>query len=383
MNILHAALAVDLDELVENDFSTIEIKLSLNKKNKTIKVKKLNPGESAYQLIEFQVSRNKYILRAISQDDRRFPSHLRRRALEDSANLRSELEKLVSLSSLSVYRLKSSEEFEVKDRLGKRLISPVDFRLSQLKSELTQYQLELSQSARHISATLQKDVLASILYSENEDSGLNIPKVFDKNKEQTKLISAYSRLGAIDTGIRKKISFHLTSIDDAVHKINSKNKTSVDNFSDVNFAALDAFVRTQKIIGMSLKAEEEINNIYEQINLFIATLRDFIPDKIFSLISGDLFVKHLNDEDIPVDKLSSGEKQLLILLIETLMQRGRPFVYLTDEPELSLHIEWQRKILPAIKKLNPQAQIIAATHSPEVASKYRDSLIDMKGVVNG
>jgi ABC-type cobalamin/Fe3+-siderophores transport system ATPase subunit len=54
-----------------------------------------------------------------------------------------------------------------------------------------------------------------------------------------------------------------------------------------------------------------------------------------------------------------------------------------DEPELSLHIEWQREIIPAIMKLNPNAQIIAATHSPEVASKYSDAIFDMEDLVNG
>ena len=56
---------------------------------------------------------------------------------------------------------------------------------------------------------------------------------------------------------------------------------------------------------------------------------------------------------------------------------------MTDEPELSLHISWQRKIIPAIKQLNPNAQIIAATHSPEVASKYRNSIYNMEEIING
>ena len=63
------------------------------------------------------------------------------------------------------------------------------------------------------------------------------------------------------------------------------------------------------------------------------------------------------------------------------MQRNATNIFLTDEPELSLHIEWQRKIIPAIQKLNPNAQIIAATHSPEVASKYRDNIISMSKII--
>jgi ABC-type cobalamin/Fe3+-siderophores transport system ATPase subunit len=121
------------------------------------------------------------------------------------------------------------------------------------------------------------------------------------------------------------------------------------------------------------------------MNQFTSTLKEFIPDKSFSISSGELKVSSAEGdcEEIPIAKLSSGEKQLIILLAEALLQRGRHYVYLADEPELSLHIDWQRKIIPAIKKLNQNAQIIAATHSPEVASKYRNNIIDMKGVING
>ena len=86
---------------------------------------------------------------------------------------------------------------------------------------------------------------------------------------------------------------------------------------------------------------------------------------------------------IELRDLSSGEKQLLILLTEALLQKETPCIFLADEPELSLHIEWQRMIIPAIMELNPNAQVIAATHSPEVASKFSDSIFDMEDLING
>lgn len=380
MNILHAALVVDIDEMSKSDFESIVIKLSYAGKKKTVKVRKLEAVNSPFQFVEYQVSQRKYTIRAIPTDDRRIASTYRRRALEESAELRHELNRLVSLSSLSVYRLRNGEEFEIKDREGKRLLSPVDFRLSQLKNELTQYQLELSQSARAVSSTLQKNVLASILYNEAETRAFRIPSHFDKEKEQAKLISAYTRLNAIDSGIRKQIAFHLTSVDEAVTKFNS---SADPGFNEINFTAIEAFLRTQHIIDLSLDAESEINKITSQISLFITILTEFIPDKRFSLVAGELLAMSESGESIPIDRLSSGEKQLLILLIEALLQKSKPYVYLADEPELSLHIEWQRSILPAIRRLNPYAQIVAATHSPEVASKFKGMLINMKDVVNG
>lgn len=37
-----------------------------------------------------------------------------------------------------------------------------------------------------------------------------------------------------------------------------------------------------------------------------------------------------------------------------------------DEPEISLHIEWQQKLIGMIRSLNPNVQIILTTHSPAV-----------------
>lgn len=380
MNILHAALSVDIEELANNEFESINIILELKGKKKTIKVKKTIPSVGiTLPIIEYQISRRKYTLRVVPIDDRRIPQSFRKRVLDECNEIRNELAEVVSLSSLSVYRLRGGDDFEIKDRSGKRLISPVDFRLTQLKSELTQYQLELSQAARTISTTLQKDVLATILYADETYGGVHVPKGFDKAKEHQKLTSAYIRLNALDTSVEKKISYHLNAVDEAMQKLNAATKSKKFT-ADINFTAIESFFRTQKIIGMSLTAEEEIKKIFSPIEQFTVVLHKFIQDKKFIIESGELRV-YGGKEEIPIDKLSSGEKQLLILLIETLLQKNKPYVYLTDEPELSLHIEWQRNILPAIKELNPHAQIISATHSPEVASKYRNSLIDMSSVV--
>jgi predicted ATPase len=74
---------------------------------------------------------------------------------------------------------------------------------------------------------------------------------------------------------------------------------------------------------------------------------------------------------------------LLILFIEALLQRKQPYIFMADEPELSLHISWQRNIVSAIRSINPNAQIIVATHSPEIAGKFRDRIVDMEDILRG
>lgn len=74
----------------------------------------------------------------------------------------------------------------------------------------------------------------------------------------------------------------------------------------------------------------------------------------------------LGDKEINAYQLSSGEKQLLVILLTVLVQDNKPSILLMDEPEISLHIEWQRKLIKYIRELNPNVQIIIATHSPDI-----------------
>lgn len=74
-----------------------------------------------------------------------------------------------------------------------------------------------------------------------------------------------------------------------------------------------------------------------------------------------------------LSQLSSGEKQALYILIHAL--RAGLNSLIVDEPELSMHIDWQRQLIDAITALNPEAQIIMATHSPEIMATIPDKSI--------
>ena len=63
-------------------------------------------------------------------------------------------------------------------------------------------------------------------------------------------------------------------------------------------------------------------------------------------------------------QLSSGEKQILAILLTVLVEDNQPYVLFMDEPEVSLHIEWQKQLIDLILRLNPNVQIILTTHSP-------------------
>lgn len=86
-------------------------------------------------------------------------------------------------------------------------------------------------------------------------------------------------------------------------------------------------------------------------------------------------------ETIPPYMLSSGEKQILVILLTALVQENRPGVMLMDEPEISLHIEWQQRLITLVRTLNPNVQIILCTHSPAIVMNgWMDSVTEINDI---
>ncbi len=80
-------------------------------------------------------------------------------------------------------------------------------------------------------------------------------------------------------------------------------------------------------------------------------------------------------------QLSSGEKQMLIILLTVLVEDQQPYVLFMDEPEVSLHIEWQKRLIELIRELNPNVQIILTTHSPAVImSGWMDKVTEVSDI---
>ena len=80
-------------------------------------------------------------------------------------------------------------------------------------------------------------------------------------------------------------------------------------------------------------------------------------------------------------QLSSGEKQMLAILLTVLVEDEQPYVLFMDEPEVSLHIEWQKQLIDLCLELNPNVQIILTTHSPAVVMNgWVDSVTEVSDI---
>lgn len=87
------------------------------------------------------------------------------------------------------------------------------------------------------------------------------------------------------------------------------------------------------------------------------------------------------EEEFPPYCLSSGEKQILLILLTVLTEDQQPYVIFMDEPEASLHFEWQRRLIALVRELNPNAQVIMTTHSPAlIMNGWEDCVTEVSDI---
>ena len=126
-------------------------------------------------------------------------------------------------------------------------------------------------------------------------------------------------------------------------------------------------------IGNRMIAELQAGNTEaaQQLSLPKQRFQDMVDD-LFS-DTGKKIVRTENEirfsqigETLVPYQLSSGEKQMLAILLTVLVEDNQHYVLFMDEPEVSLHIEWQKRLIDLCVELNPNVQIILTTHSPAV-----------------
>lgn len=126
-----------------------------------------------------------------------------------------------------------------------------------------------------------------------------------------------------------------------------------------------------EMIELLSSDNEELRHKAASLSVAKRRFQDMI-DSLFSYTQKKIDRKrndiafYQNGELLLPYKLSSGEKQMLIILLTVLVQNKQHYVLFMDEPEASLHIDWQQKLIAMIRELNPNVQIILTTHSPAV-----------------
>ena len=134
-------------------------------------------------------------------------------------------------------------------------------------------------------------------------------------------------------------------------------------------------------VPIDLKTKRE--EIYGKKELFTQTINQFFAQtgKTIESDNSNEIVCRQNDKILTPYQLSSGEKQVLLILLSALIQDNKPYILIMDEPEISLHIDWQEQLIQVIRSLNENVQVILATHSPALVMKgWMDKVTEMEEI---
>ncbi|HTF96004.1 MAG TPA: AAA family ATPase [Cellvibrio sp.] len=121
--------------------------------------------------------------------------------------------------------------------------------------------------------------------------------------------------------------------------------------------------KLEAVVDRTKQLETNVEKFVEQVNVYLSLSSD---EKILTYDSNLMRVvvrNTFNDEEIDLEVLSSGEKQIISLFSHLYLEPGQKII-LIDEPELSLSLDWQRRLLPDVINSPGCAQLLAITHSP-------------------
>ena len=404
LNILHSILTVDLPSLLNVSFDRAEIELREfeGESVQTVKVEivdrllKLRVGEKEH---EINIDEMEDLFGQRSRQPTLFHERggLPGRLLPEE--LYNELTALVPIVWLPVSRrLTVTEEDERYTRTNP--LESVDLRLDELLDELSDYHSRLNALLSERYKKFEHQVLSVMLYSKDDDQLELLPSSVATEAEKDQLLGAFEAAELLNEDMRIRIDEHFA----AAEEVLKRRRENADwDLKDILVVPLIG--RTKSMVEYARKLEEDRERIFAPLQRYEETVNSFLNEKSVEVNeNGQLIIESSPSSNLsqayqlrwrgqpllwhgqPLlwqrntfvpGLLSSGEKQILILLTQALLRVDEPIVYIADEPELSLHVSWQEKLLESLVRLGGQIQVIVATHSPDIVGKFMDNVIDL------
>lgn len=218
-----------------------------------------------------------------------------------------------------------------------------------------------------------------------------------KNETKTKLFLKldFENINLID--LRKLININVVSTFDNplktsedVRKLSDDNvKTELDwEIYKLQKEYLDYQLNISKRKDLIIESEndykEEIRKLKQPQTSFLKIIDNLFSDTKKRINKDKNEISFITDDGLEISpyKLSSGEKQILMILLTVLVQDNKPAILFMDEPEISLHIDWQKKLIKHIKELNPNVQLIISTHSPAIIMEgWLDKVFEVSDII--
>lgn len=382
INLINSGLSGDLSVLFRSRFQSLKLQLTFGAKNSryTLCYEKAGRDEIPVPSIDFAVlgPRGGVLYNQSFYDHERYGyRNNRARPVYDDieATIDFAFKRLnrvrPNTTWLSILRADAARAASPEVQMR----SPIDRKLDELNLRTTRYLSALDNRASDRSARFQKDYFLSLIDYKGFDAwgkATNLFNVLNLDEEEETLGRILTHLKLVQLDFKFKLSSHF------------ENARQVAEKGGVGYTVQDALTIADTI------RIHELNEKWSSFEKDRAEI--FSPKRVFVQIINELFINktlEFSDRNQPVfniignrkltpSDLSSGEKQVYIILSEALVQEEKQAVYLADEPELSLHVEWQQFLVENIFRLNPKCQVIFATHSPDILGPYGENAIDVE-----
>ncbi len=276
-------------------------------------------------------------------------------------------EKEMNFSDLS-YLYRAEIESEELIRIGERTKKISDKLIKQAIERTEKWLIRrvneaISKSELDINK-IYTDIIKSIAKAPYEDI------TAEKNIDD--LITILKRLEKLSKGYSKYLLMSPLKINELIDVI----KTIPEEVYDSLFAVLHPYIES------ILAKLEALKGVYNLIEKFINNLNDFLKDKRVEFNINKGIKIYSGESELKHNMLSSGEKQLLMLFCNIFPAREHRSVFIIDEPEISLNIKWQRKLIKSLLELIEKSniQFIFATHSLELLTQFNKNVVKLQNI---
>lgn len=286
-------------------------------------------------------------------------------------NARELIQQIIQVSWLPVGRLETAERTYNRDRA----INTVDLKIEHNERSLLEYFQSLSTKQAELTSQFQYSIFSDF-FDENSYSA-EVPgnKATDQNTRLLK--SIFTHFGMKEEEARERASSYIKEYNSIVTSFGHRA---------LDLPQLRRLLDGSRVLSIAERwrfTEERINELYSPRDAFLQLINDLYQRKILSFTNRGLpQIRTSTSKTLKVTDLSSGEKQLFILLSDFLIQEQKRITHISDEPELSLHVEWQSRLFEALIRLNRNAQMITATHSPDIVGPFHEKLMRMEDCIH-
>ena len=406
LNIVTSIVTGKIYELFFYDFKTIKLKYSNNDNVDVIEIKRKQDDKNRLKII-FE-DRNETISKL---DNLNFQSSRRKILLKEyfhENNILKDISRLFNYVYLPLSRsayvdpIRSSRKnfWIEEEEIEEELYVTKDASLTRVQELIINKILTINNEVNRLNNNFRDKILKTSIniYSEKKNFSDMINEIENSNEEkileiQESYLNIMTNLKLINEREIEKYNNFFSNYIKKYEQITDEHDGEGKMFPVELVIQYSEISKIRKVVELAQQMEKDKKQAEKPLELFCSTLNSFLsrPDDIDSkniIIEtigepGVYFKIPNNQNKLSVQKLSSGEKQLIIFFANLIfgVNDRKNGIFIVDEPELSLHLTWQKLFIEQTLKINNNIQLIFATHSPEIVGRHRDKMYKLEKVL--